>query len=908
MQSKKEAAPKTSSIIRSDQEGNLPIYTSTGLEAQDISQKLSSAFPIVGIGASAGGLAAFEAFFAAMPKDRDPGMAFVLVQHLAPDHKSILKELIQRYTRMQAFEVTDGMQVQMNCIYIIPPNCDISLSDGVLHTLQPSAPRGQRLPIDFFFRSLAHDQHEFAICIVLSGTGSDGSFGTRAIKGEGGLALAQTPESTEYDGMPRSAIETGVVDYVLTPAEMPAQLISYKSLAFAQSTLPIISTQIKPEKIMTKIFAQLRIQTGHDFSEYKINTIRRHVTRRMAVKQIETLDEYTNCLQHNPIEVEMLFRDMLIGVTNFFRDPDAFKALEDLAIPKLLEQMPNGATIRVWVPGCSTGEEAYSIAILLQEFLEAIKKNQVIQVFATDIDSRAIAIARSGCYPISIATDINPERLARFFTLEPDGKSYRIHRNIRDLIVFSEQDVIKDPPISKIDLISCRNLLIYFGPSLQKKLIPMFHYALKPGGILFLGKSESVGEFDNLFTLVDRNAKLFVRKEGYQNTQHGVVSQFFPPLVIPPMAIRSHVVEKVDISIRKSLREITEQALLQRENLVGVLVNNHGDIFYLHGHAGIYLEPPPGEAGILNIIKMARKGLQYELSNALQKACSTKKPVYRYSLKVKTNGNDTIANVAVIPLSACSIKAEEIDTYLVVLEELPGHTKELHQDTDDIVQSEKDEIISALKQELVYKDEYLQSINEQLESINEELSSSNEEMQSVNEELQSTNEELETSKEELQSINEELITVNTELQTKVADLSSANNDLNNLLASTGIGTIFVNLQQRIKRFTPSAVKIVNLIFSDIGRPIAHVSSNLVAYDSLTDDIQEVLNNLVPKEIEVLTKDGRWYTMRIQPYRTLDNVIEGAVITFVDITVVVIARETLKELNDASRPKTTEVDS
>jgi two-component system CheB/CheR fusion protein len=418
-------------------------------------------FPIVGIGASAGGLVAFEAFFSGMPADTDPDMAFVLVQHLAPDHKSILSDLIRRYTRMQVFQVEDGVAVKPNCAYIIPPNRDMAFVNGTLQLLEPMAPRGQRLPIDFFFSSLAEDQHERAICIVLSGTGSDGTQGIRSIKGEGGMAMAQNPKSAEYDGMPRSAIATGLVDYILPPAEMPAQVIAYVTHVFGRTSLPPAAPAPKAEDALKKIFVLLRAQTGHDFSQYKHSTFVRRVERRMAVHQITRLEEYVRYLQQTPAEVESLFRDLLIGVTSFFRDKEAFAALQEQAIPRFLAGKPNGALIRVWVPGCSTGEEAYSIAILLQERMEELKQSFKVNVFATDIDRQAIDSARTGIYPASIANDISPERLARFFSQDPDGGSYRIQKSIRDKLIFSEQDLIKDPPFSRLDLISCRNLLIY---------------------------------------------------------------------------------------------------------------------------------------------------------------------------------------------------------------------------------------------------------------------------------------------------------------------------------------------------------------------------------------------------------------------------------------------------------------
>ncbi len=864
-------------------------------DPEDTAKGPVAGFPIVGIGASAGGLAAFEAFFSGMSAVTDPGMAFVLVQHLAPDHKSILTDLIRRYTRMQVFEVEDGMVVQPNCTYIIPPGRDMAFLNGTLQLLEPVLPRGQRLPIDFFFRSLAQDQRERAICIVLSGTGSDGTQGVRAIKGEGGMVMAQNPESTEYDGMPRSAIATGLVDYELPPAEMPAQLTAYVAHAFGRPPRPAIAREPKSENALKKIHILLRSQTGHDFSQYKPSTINRRIERRMAVHQVTTIDGYVKYLQQTPAEVEALFRDLLIGVTNFFRDPEVFKALTEQVIPKLFIGKSASATVRVWSPGCSTGEEAYSLAILLQEHLEALRQNYTVQVFATDIDQQAIAMARAGLYPASIAADITPERLARFFTAESNGSAYRIHKGIRDLLVFSEQNVIKDPPFSKLDLISCRNLLIYMGGDLQKKIIPLFHYALNPGGFLFLGTSETIGDFDDLFTAVDRKAKLYQRKEDFHSTQRAALGRFLPPM---RGAAFPRVAEKTAGAATFQLRELTEQALLQQTVPAAVLVNSQGNILYLHGRTGMYLEPAPGEAGINNILKMAREGLRRELTTALHKAAGIKEVVSRFGLRVKTNGDFTTVNLTIRPVAVRPELAEwahpaataETLLYLVILEQasavqsraeiLNGQATALPASGPE---SDTDARIATLKKELQAKEEYLQTANEELETSNEELKSSNEEMQSVNEELQSTNEELETSKEELQSVNEELATVNAELQTKVADLSQANNDMNNLLAGTGIATVFVDHGLHILRFTPSATRVINLILSDVGRPVGHIVSNLVGYDRLVSDTRAVLDTLVPQEVDVQTAEGKWYSMRILPYRTLDNVIEGAVITFVDIT-------------------------
>ena len=617
----------------------------------------------------------------------------------------------------------------------------------------------------------------------------------------------------------------------------------------------------------------------------------------MAVHQIEGIDGYVKYLQQTPNEVQALFNDLLIGVTNFFRDPEAFAELEEKVIPKLFEGKPVGAAVRVWCTGCSTGEEAYSIAILLQERLESLKASYKVQVFATDIDSRAIAIARTGVYPASIANDMTPERLARFFTLEPDGSAYRVHKGIRDLLVFSEQDIIKDPPFSKLDLISCRNLMIYLGAELQKKLISLFHYALQPGGILFLGTSETAGEQGDLFTVLERKAKIYQRKEDFQGAQRAALGRFMPPLVEGGLTLAPG---KTVLATNLSLRELTEQTLLQQVSAVAALVNGNGDILYLHGRTGMYLEPAPGAAGINNILKMAREGLRRDLTVALHKAASGRSTERALGVRVKTNGHFTLVNLSVCPAAAGASGSLESPLYLVMLDkapEVPMAVPHLPPAlTAPADSSTANAQIAELNEELQAKEEYLRAANEELETTNEELKSSNEEMQSVNEELQSTNEELETSKEEMQSINEELSTVNAELQTKVHDLSRANNDMNNLLAGTGIATVFVDHSLRIKRFTPAASEIINLILTDVGRPVAHIVNNLVGYDSLLADVQAVLKTLIPKEAEVQTANGKCYTLRVLPYRTLDNVIEGAVMTFVEITEVKRTREALKKAN------------
>ena len=848
-------------------------------------------FPIVGIGASAGGLAAFDNFFSAMPDRVGPGMAFVVVQHLDPNHKSILTDLIGRYTHMPVYEVKDGIVVQPNCVYVIPPKYDMVLEYGTLQLQEPVETRSHHLPIDLFFRSLALSKQEMAIGIILSGTGSDGTMGAQAIKAEGGMVMVQSPESSEYDGMPRSVIATGLADYILPPAEMPAQLIAYVTQTFGKR--PHVAP--KAESAMKKIFNLLRTQTGHDFSHYKQNTIIRRIERRMAIRNVKSVDEYVRNLEQKPAEVETLFHDLLIGVTSFFRNPTAFDELQKKVIQNLFTGKNSDSVIRIWVPGCSTGEEAYSIGILLQEQMEMLKQIFRVQIFATDIDSRAIVQARSGVYPANISIDISPERLNRYFTQDSSG-NYRIQKNIRDMIVFSEQDIIKDPPFSKLDLLSCRNVLIYMDRELQNKLIPLFHYSLNPGGFLFLGPSETVGEFENLFEILDRKSKLFRKKD--------VGSGFLPIGTIIPPRLESRDTSrpsgKALIESEPQLRELTEQIMLQNYAPVGVLVNQRGDILYLHGRTGMYLEPAPGKAG-LNILKMARDGLRQELATDLYKASVSKEPVFHPGLRVKTNGDFTTVNLALRPVTAGPDAAAGPNLFLITFEEMKkseqsqtGKVAAIGVGEDVKSAMEVNARILELERELQIKEERLKAYNEELETSNEELKSSNEEMQSINEELQSTNEELETSKEELQSVNEELTTVNTELQNKVADLSQVINDMNNLLAGTGIGTIFVDYQLRILRFTPQVTQVINLIPTHVGRPVGHIVSNLLGYDRLVEDIKEVLDTLTPKDIEVQTKKGAWYLLRIRPYRTLENVIKGAVITFTNITEIKRAREILKE--------------
>jgi len=854
-------------------------------------------FPIVAIGASAGGLAAFEEFFVAIPDGVMPQMAFVLIQHLAPEHKSILTDLISHYTNMKVFEVEDSMQVQINCVYIIPPNYEMALSKNSLQLFKPSALHGHRLLIDFFFNSLAQEKHENAIAIILSGTGKDGTMGAQAIKNENGMVIAQSPESAEYDGMPSSAIESGVVDYILGANEMFNHLFIY--LFQQKSEDKLFLTLPKPQSTnqLEKIFTLLRSQTGHDFTQYKPSTMYRRIERQMAVNNIESIEDYIHFVGKKPKELESLFKSLLIGVTSFFRDKEAFQYLEDEIIPKLFVGKSLDKPLRIWVAACSTAEEVYSIAILLQEQMQRLKQDFFVQIFATDIDPDAIAIARDGIYKIDAKSNISNKRLKQFFNKEPHGNRYKINKDIRNMVVFSEHSPIKDPPFSKLDLISCRNLLIYMNVELQEKILGVFHYALKPNGYLFLGNSETVGKQDQFFSLENTQAKVYKKRDVCSDVEKISFSNIIPHNI--DNTPTSKFLIKSETDMRLPLRELTEQTILKHIAPSSALINEDGDILYLHGRMGKYLEMASGLAGVNNILRMTREELQYNLMLAFKEVKKTDKTVRYYGITIKSDGELIRVNLTVHSVDA----SNGTTLYVVIVEEMNDEyyltNTKIQNPTEDSKLS-TDERIVVLKQKLLLQENILQDANDKLERTNNELRAYNEEIQSMNEELQSTNEELETSKEELQSVNEELSTVNTELQSKVSDLFQSNNDMNNLLAGTGIGTIFVNHQLSILRFTPAVTEIINLIASDIGRTVGDIVSNLVGYNNLIDDTQTVLNTLIPFEIEVQTKMGAWYLMHIQPYRTLKNVIEGAVISFINISEMVKIRQELQKANEISR--------
>jgi two-component system CheB/CheR fusion protein len=838
-------------------------------------------FPIVGIGASAGGLEAFEHFFKHMPPDSIA--AFILVPHLDPDHASMMTELLQRFTQMPVTEATDQVQVEPNHVYVIPPNRDMSIFRGSLQLSDPGQPRGSRMPIDSFFRSLAEDQAERAIGIILSGTGSDGTLGLRSIRGAGGLVLVQDPADAKYDGMPRSAINSGLSDYVLAAEKMPGQLLAYLK-TFCGKTAISAPIYAHSPNALQKIFMLLRSRTGHDFSLYKKNTIHRRIERRLNLHGIDDIANYLRYLEGHDEEIRYLFKELLINVTSFFREPEAFEILKREILPELLKNKPDNYTFRVWVPGCATGEEPYSIAMILREYLDETRRRVTVHIFATDIDEDSINDARSGFYPGNIAVDVGPDRLKRFFIKEETG--YRIKKEIRELVVFAVQNIIKDAPFTRLDLLICRNLLIYLEPELQNRLIPLFNYSLTPGGCLFLGSSESIGAFNDLFATLDRKWKFYEAKPSLLPSQEVRTAGL-------PWARGLQGTATPDIP-KKSMQLNMAKVLLSDFAPPSAIVNEKGDILYIHGHTGKYLEPPQGHPS-MNLFEMAREGLKYELQTAVHNAAANKRDVIRQRLEVKSDEGLQTIDLIVKPLSDT-----QQGLLLVAFQDAlpPGSQKQTG--IKSVVPGKRGRRTQELERELLYTKENLQATIEEQQASYEELKSTNEELQSTNEELQSTNEELETSKEELQSVNEELVTVNSELQAKVGQLFEAENDMKNLLDSTNIGTIFLSNDLHIKRFTQSATKVINLIPSDVGRPLSDIVSRL-SYKGLITDAKRVLDTLVYKETEMQANDEKTYLTRIMPYRTLDNVIDGVVITFTDLTVARQASEELLDLEAARVP-------
>jgi two-component system, chemotaxis family, CheB/CheR fusion protein len=835
---------------------------------------LAPNLPIVGIGASAGGVEALEQFFRSVPADN--GLAFVVVTHLPRDRESMLPEILGRAARMPVLEARDGERVEAEHVYVLPPGAILTIRGGRLQLRRTGAAERQRAPIDVFFNSLAEDQAEHAIGVVLSGGGTDGTLGLKAIKEHGGLTIAQGSNVTRprFAEMPLSAVASGFVDL-----ELPVENIAERIIAYVRNWGAFDLE--RPGGALAKIHALLRTRTGHDFGEYKERSFRRRVQRRMQVLQTTKLDQYAERLEEQPDEINALFRDLLIGVTAFVRDAAAFSALETRVIPQLFEGKGVDDELRVWVAGCSTGEEAYSIAILLREFCEKLVAAPKVQIFATDIDETAMGIARAARYPASVVKEVSPGRLKRFFVQE--AGIYTVVKELREMCIFSTHSIIRHPPFSRLDLISCRNLLIYFKPKLQSQIIPLFHYSLRPGGYLFLGSSENLSRHTDLFASIDRKNRIFRRRDLVVRPLVPL-SQFLPRLRREGSGAgedRSALLQLSD-----TLRAITN-AILERFAPTYVIVDEADQALYFSPGTGKYLQPASGPPN-RDIVAMARPGLRADLRAALHRAKQTRRRVVRDRIIVRINGGTQTISLAVEPIE----EGKEIGYGVVFIDRGPTRTMEEVADAEG--PESEDATVQQLERELQETRERLQSTIEELETANEEFRSSNEELQSVNEELQSTNEELETSKEELQSVNEELETVNSELSGKIDELDRANSDLNNLFQSTQIATIFLDKQLVIRSFTPAVTKLFNLIPGDQGRPLTDLSARLV-YPDLEGDIRTVFNGEVIERALSMPDGSEHYLARLLPYRTADDTIDGVLLTFTDVTNIAAAEEQQKVL-------------
>jgi two-component system, chemotaxis family, CheB/CheR fusion protein len=830
--------------------------------------------PIVGIGASAGGVEALEHFFKSVPPEN--GLAFVVVTHLPPDRDSMLSEILGRASQMPVVEARDGVNVEAGHVYVLPPSAILTMHEGRLQLRRTGPADRERAPIDVFFTSLAEDQGEHAIGIVLSGGGHDGTLGLKAIKENGGLTIAQGTNVTRprFSEMPSSAVAAGIVDLELPVETIPERIIDYvRNFGAFRAE--------RPDDALNTTYSLLRTRTGHDFRDYKERTFNRRVQRRMQVVQTTRLEDYAELLQRQPDEVNALFRDLLIGVTDFFRDAAAYQALEASVIPKLFQNKGADDEVRVWVAGCSTGEEAYSIAILLREHLEKLSAPPKVQIFATDIDESAMSVARAARYPASVVKEVSPERLRRFFV--QDG-TYRVVKELRDMCIFSAHSIIRDPPFSRLDLISCRNLLIYLKPALQAQIIPLFHYSLRPSGYLFLGTSENVSRHNELFVSVERKYRIFRRRDLVARPPLPL-QQFLPQsrrAMTSPEEGRSGLMQRSDM-----LRRVAS-TIVEHFAPTYVIVDESGQTLYFSTGTGKYLQPAAGPPN-RDIVAMARPGLRADLRTALHRAKETGQRVVRDRVHVQINGGVHVISIAVEPVT----EGRETAYGIIFIDRSPLKVEE---ETSDAREREApDATVQEIERELSETKERLQSTIEELETANEEFRSSNEELLSVNEELQSTNEELETSKEELQSVNEELQTVNNELNSKIDELDRANNDLSNLFQSTQIATIFLDRDLEIRSFTPAVTRLFNLIPGDRGRPLTDIVSR-IDYPDLEDDMRRVCDDGEMRERAVSVANGTGhYLARVLPYRSANDAIDGVLLTFVDVSNIVAAEEQQKVL-------------
>ncbi|MFC4425055.1 CheR family methyltransferase [Deinococcus navajonensis] len=827
---------------------------------------------IVGVGGSAGALDGYERLFTAMPAGS--GLAFVVVPHLSPQQGAdLMPDLLRRCTMLPVVAAEDGEPVQADHVYVAPPGHTLGLTDGRFQLTVDPHPHQ---PIDAFFASLAADQGERAVAVVLSGTGMDGSRGIQVIKQHLGVVLVQDPGTAQYPGMPQSALSTGMADHVLPAEDLAAELYAQATRTPALRYPDAFTSDGRPSAALKKVLAQVRQVTGHDFSQYKLSTLVRRIDRRMKGQQAESLEAYASLLQQNQKEVEELFRDFLINVTSFFRDPQAFALLQS-QLRTYLQERPDLGVFRAWIAGCSTGQEAYSVAMLLREVADELAPDRSLQVqlFATDLDQDAIDEARMGLYSPQAVTGVSPQRLERFFVLHDGG--YQVRSELREMMVFAPHNIFRDPPFTRLDLVTCRNMLIYFNVELQREILPLFHFALKPGGLLLLGPSETLGGSRDLFGSIDNRWKLS-RREGPQSVPVRPLGHLSPTLapLAPPAASRE-LSRRFAVSTREpSLAGHVQAVLLSEWGPPAVVVNAQGQVMYVSGRTGAYLELPHGSPNN-NVTDLARPEVRYVLVNTLREAVASDQSARSSRLSVTVAGVNRGLEVVVRPLR---LPGQPAGLYLIVFLDQGS----LSQDPAALaLPAEQHEQVTQLESELKHAKEYLQATVEEMEVALEERKSSYEELQTANEELQSSNEELMTSKEELQSLNEELSTINTEHHVIISDLQQANDDMKNLLSSVGIATVFLDNRMRVKRFTPRITDVINLMPVDIGRPLTDIASNL-RYDLLADDIGRVLQTLAPFETEVQTRDDHWFLMRISPYRTFDNFIDGVVVIFTNIDV------------------------
>lgn len=819
----------------------------------------------IGIGASAGGLEALEQFF----KNMNPqsGLSFIVVQHLSPDYKSLMVELLSKHTQMKVYRAEDGMEVIPNCVYLIPPKKNMTIFHSKLFLTEQNYHHGINLPIDIFFRSLAEDFHERAIGVILSGTGSDGTLGIRAIKGNGGMVIAQDDHSAKFDGMPKSAIATGLVDYILSADKMPEELLKYVKH-------PLTSRDEEKEDIVNhentlgKIMSIVRNKVGVDFAYYKPNTIIRRLERRISINQINNFENYVTFLDQSPKEINILYKELLIGVTKFFRDQESFDILQKQVIPELFKDKKSEDSIRVWSVGCSTGEEAYSIAIMLREYMDYHKINLDVKIFATDLDKESIEFGSMGMFPESIVADVSVDRLKNFFIKKDKG--YQVTERIRKMVIFATHNIIKDPPFSKIDLISCRNMLIYLKPIMQKKVLALFHFSLHKNGFLFLGSSESLGDLSKNFNTISSKWKIYSYKEGVAQDS---VNDFMVPSLQRSGGNKTIQTDNF-FSLGAKSSDISEDiysSILDEFLPPSVIVDENYQIVHIFKDVNKFIQLPSGKIS-LDILNLIRKELSTAISIAVHKSLKENKEIVYKDFKLKDEGEVLSLNIKIRPLKD---KSKGHKLIFIVFEEQKTFKDRTDGIENQTIEYDANQQIKDLELELKYTKENLQATIEELGTSNEELQATNEELISSNEELQSTN-------EELQSVNEELYTVNSEYQNKIEELTQLNNDINNLLKNTNIGTVFLDRNLLIRKFTPAVTAAINILELDIGRPIHHISHNTL-YDNFIEDIENVLRTLVPKEVQIKGKKNNWFLMRILPYRTIENAIDGVVITFIDIT-------------------------